>query len=70
MKVTKSQKPGANDEIEYEKCDIHDFSKLNIKDGVIHYKLYNQEGGFVNMTVKDTLSNRLFVSWVQIHDRY
>jgi hypothetical protein len=50
--------------------DPRDFSKLRIVDGVIHYKLYQQDGSMVDMTVKDTHSNRLFVSWVQIHDRY
>ena len=49
---------------------ITDFSKLNRRDGVIHYKLYNQDGTFQPMTVEDTLSMRLFVSWVQKFDRY
>jgi hypothetical protein len=57
-------------EIEYQSSKITDFSKLNIRDGVIHYRLYDQEGNFTPMTVKDTYANRLFVSWVQIHDRY
>ena len=58
------------DEIEYEPCKITDFSKLDIRDGIIHYKLYDQEGRFTPMTIRDSYSNRLFVSWVQIHDRY
>lgn len=45
-----------------------DLSKLNIRDGVIHYKIRQQDGSFVPMTVRDSLSMRLFVSWVQIHD--
>jgi hypothetical protein len=53
-----------------EKSKIRDFSKLNIRDGVIHYRLYQQDGTMVAMTVRDTYSMRLFVSWVQIHDRY
>lgn len=57
-------------EIEYEPCALRDFSKLKIVDGVIHYRLYQQDGSMVNMTVRDTYSNRLFVSWVQVHDRY
>jgi hypothetical protein len=60
----------AKSEIEWEPCKITDFSKLDIRDGLIHYRLYDQEGNFTSMTVKDTHSNRLFVSWVQIHDRY
>ena len=55
---------------EYKKCDVTDFSKLRIVDGIIHYRMYQQDGSMTNMTVKDTYSNRLFVSWVQIHDRY
>ncbi len=52
-----------------EKCSILDFSKLVIADGYIHYRLYQQDGSFQAMTAKDTLHNRRFVSWVQIHDR-
>lgn len=49
--------------------DIYDISKLNIRDGAIHYRLYQQDGSMVAMTTRDTPSNRLFVSWIQIHDR-
>lgn len=56
--------------IEYVPNKLDDFSKLNIRDGVIHYRLYDQGGKFVPMTVKDTYSNRLLISWIQIHDRY
>jgi len=56
--------------IPYESCRITNFDKLDIRDGVIHYKLYNQEGDLTPMTIKNTYENRLFVSWVQIHDRY
>lgn len=52
------------------KSEIRDFSKLDIRDGVIHYKLYQQDGSMTSMTVKDTYEMRLFVSWVQVHDRY
>lgn len=45
-----------------------DLSKLDIRDGVVHYKIRQQDGSFAPMTVKDTTSNRYFVSWVQIHD--
>ncbi len=31
---------------EYVKNDPRDFSKLKIGDGIIHYKLYDQEGNF------------------------
>lgn len=56
--------------VEYTPSKITDFSKLKIKDGKIYYKLYAQDGTFIPMTCEDTYSNRLFVSWVQIHDRY
>ena len=61
---------GVDEGIEWTRCEPRDFSKLNIKDGVIYYKLYNQDGTMTEMTVADTYSNRLFVSMVQIHDRY
>lgn len=51
-------------------CDVRDFSKLDIRDGSIFYRIYAQDGTFIGMSCKDTFSNRLFVSWVQIHDRY
>jgi hypothetical protein len=56
--------------IEYKPCVITDFSKIDIRDGVIHYRIYGQDGEFIPMTVRDTYSNRLLVSWIQIHDRY
>ncbi len=46
----------------------NDTSKLDIRNGVIHYKIRQQDGKFTPMTVKDTPSMRLFVQWVQIHD--
>lgn len=54
----------------FERSNIRDFSKLDIRDGVIHYRLYQQDGSLQPMTVKDTYSNRLLISWIQIHDRY
>lgn len=48
---------------------VTDWSKLRIEDGVIHYRLYQQDGGSQPMTCPDTIENRNFVSWVQIHDR-
>ena len=45
-------------------------ANLSISDGLIHYKLYQQDGSFQPTSCKDTTSNRLFVSWVQAHDRY
>jgi hypothetical protein len=57
-------------EKEWSPCDPQDFSKLKIVDGVIHYKIYQQDGSMVDMTVEDTYSNRLLISWIQIHDRY
>lgn len=55
---------------DHEKRYIHDFSKLRIEDGIIHYFIHGQDGTRVAMTVPDRISNRLFVSWVQIHDSY
>jgi hypothetical protein len=44
-------------------------SKLDIRDGVIYYRIRQQDGvTFVPMTVADTPSMRAFVAWVQIHD--
>lgn len=45
-----------------------DVYKLDIRDGVIHYKIRQQDGSFVGMTVPDTPSMRWFVAWVQVHD--
>ena len=45
-------------------------AKLDIRDGRIHYRLYQQDGSMQSMDCQDTLSNRQFVSWVQAHDRY
>lgn len=42
--------------------------KLNILDGVINFKVRQQDGNFVAMEIPDTLSNRQFVQWLQIHD--
>lgn len=56
--------------VEFERCDPSDFSKLDIRDGMIHYKLYQQDGTFQAMTAEDNMSNRRYVSWIQIHDRY
>ena len=54
----------------FEKGKLRDFTKVNVVDGEIHYKLYQQDGTFQHMRCKDTLSNHLYVSWMQIHDRY
>lgn len=45
-----------------------EFSKLTIFDGIIWYKIRQQDGSFVQMNCKDTFDNRRFVEWVQIHD--
>jgi hypothetical protein len=42
--------------------------KLDICDGVIHYKIRQQNGSFIEMTIADNPHNRRFVAWVQIHD--
>jgi hypothetical protein len=49
---------------------VTDWSKLKIVDGVIHYRIYQQDGTIQAMTCADTVENRNFVSWVQIHDRF
>lgn len=46
-----------------------EWAKLRIESGTIRYKLYQQDGSMQEMTCPDTQSNRLFVSWVQAHDR-
>jgi len=46
----------------------YDLSKLDIRDDVIHYKIRQQDGSFVSMTVKDSTNMRRFVEWVQTHD--
>lgn len=48
---------------------ITDWSKLRIENGVIHYRLYQQDGSERAMTCADNVENRNFVSWVQMHDR-
>ena len=45
-----------------------DFSKIRIVNGRIHYFLYQQDGTKQAMSAENTLSNRLWVSWAQIHD--
>ena len=45
-----------------------DLSKLRLRDGLIHYFLYQQDGSKQPMTCRDTPSNRLAVAWMQIHD--
>jgi hypothetical protein len=45
-------------------------AKLEIRDGVIHYRIYQQDGSLQPMKCPDTLPNRLYVSWFQAHDRH
>ncbi len=54
---------------EFERGTVSDYSKLDIRDGVIHYALYQQDGSMQPMSCPDTLHNRQCVSWMQIHDR-
>lgn len=56
--------------MDYERCDLTDASKLVIKDGVIHYHLYQQDGSRQPMSMTDTFHNRMLVAWMQVHDRY
>lgn len=51
-----------------DKSSLIDPQKLDIRDGWIFYKVRQQDGAFQQMEVRDTYSNRLFVSWVQTHD--
>ncbi len=45
-----------------------DLSKLRISDGVIYFKIRQQDGSFQDMRCSDTTTNRLIVSWIQVHD--
>ncbi|MFO0958248.1 MAG: hypothetical protein U0800_12615 [Isosphaeraceae bacterium] len=40
-------------------------AKLDIRDGRIHYGLYQQDGSMQPMDCPDTHDNRLLVSWIQ-----
>lgn len=53
-----------------EDMPINDFSKLKISNGVIHYKLYRQDGSMQEMDCADNMDNRLCISWIQKFDRY
>jgi hypothetical protein len=46
----------------------YDISKLRIENGRIIYKIRQQDDTFQEMDCPDTLSNRLYVQWIQIHD--
>lgn len=48
--------------------DLADFSKLSIREGRIFHFVYQQDGSRQEMSCTDTLSSRLFISWLQIHD--
>jgi len=48
--------------------DITDFSKLRIIGKWIHYKIRQQDGSWQLMTANNIYENRIFVSWLQIHD--
>jgi transcriptional regulator of NAD metabolism len=43
---------------------------LDIRDGVIHYGIYGQDGSMIPMKVKDSPDMQRFVRWVRRHDRY
>jgi len=47
-----------------------DLSKLDIRGGDIHFKLYQQDGSLQSVTCQDTPSKRQLVAWIQVHDRY
>jgi len=44
--------------------------RWDIREGVIHYRIYQQDGTPQEMTCADTSHNRQFVSWVQAYDRW
>lgn len=48
---------------------LNDPSKLRLRAGGIDYRLYQQDGSMIEMRCEDTPSNRLFVAWMQMHDR-
>ncbi len=50
------------------KIENRDWSRLHIANGAIHFFLYQQDGERQSWSVADTLTNRQFVEWVQIHD--
>lgn len=50
------------------KEDINDASRLDIRDGTIHFRVYQQNGYLQPMECADTPHNRRFVSWLQVHD--
>lgn len=54
----------------FERCNPFDFSKLRIIGDRIHYRIYQQDGSMQAMDCADTRSNRIFVSLLQIHDRW
>jgi hypothetical protein len=45
-----------------------DASKVRLDNGQIEYFLYRQDRSKQLMSCRDTPSNRIFVSWMQIHD--
>ena len=55
---------------ERERGDPTDDSKISVVNGIIHYFIYRQDGTKQPMTAADRGSNRPYVSWIQIHDRY
>lgn len=53
----------------YDPNSLEPTRPLDIRDGVIHYHLYDQNGDLKPATCADTTSNRLFVVWVRKFDR-
>lgn len=49
-------------------ADHRDHGRLRVRDGRIHYFLYQQDGSKQPMSCPDTPSNRHLISWFQIHD--
>lgn len=55
--------------VRFDRGPVYDLSKLRIRDGVIHYRIYRQDGSMQDMTCPDTHANRFVVDWIQSHDR-
>lgn len=48
--------------------DFVKLDKLDIRNGLIYYKIRQQDGSFQKMTIPDSPDARRFVAWIQVHD--
>lgn len=53
----------------YDPNSLEPTRPLDIRDGFIHYELYDQEGVLRQAKCADTTSNRYFVVWCRKFDR-